>query len=258
MAHYIGNRILRQNDDIPALKEAIAALKPAPSGAVLVRDLVPAGKCCVLVVPIDAGAPKGRLILPQQQAIRDLLEGGAMPIVCRDHEYERALSSLREPPALVITDSQVFPFVAQKTPESVALTSFSMLFARLKGDLSSLVRGAKAVVSLEDGDHILIAEGCTHHRQCEDIGTKKIPALLEARTGKRFCFQFSSGGGFTEKPGQFKLIIHCGACMLTQSQMKTRMDRAADCGVPMVNYGVLIAQLNGILPRCLAPFGMEP
>ena len=245
-----------KSTNIEALKAAIAAALPESEAHGLVRDLVPPGKCCVLVVPIDAGAPKGRLILPQQQVIRDLLEGGSMPIVCRDSEYPAVLGQLRALPALVVTDSQVFPAVAKDTPNSVPLTSFSILFARFKGELSTLSEGAKTIPQLQDGDEVLISEGCTHHRQCDDIGTKKIPALLQAHTGKQLRFSFTSGGTFTDVPSRYRLIVHCGACMLTESQMKVRIAQTENHRVPIVNYGILIAQLNGILPRALAPFGL--
>lgn len=239
---------------VGALKDALGALRPERTEQPLARDLVPPGECCVLVAPIDSGAPKGRLILPQQQVIRDLLEGGSLPIVTRDVDYESALALLRRPPALVITDSQVFGSVAKITPRTLPLTSFSILFARYKGDLDLLVRGAQAVSELQDGDRVLISEGCTHHRQCEDIGTVKIPQWLTAHTQKALRFSFTSGAGFEDDLSPYRLIIHCGGCMLSHRQMRLRIDRASDQGVPMVNYGVLIAHMNGILERCLEPF----
>ncbi len=238
---------------ISELKEVLASMRPDAPSRALVRDLVPAGAVCVLVVPIDSGAPKGRLILPQQQVIRELLSGGCIPVVCRDEDYAHTLTLLREPPALVVTDSQVFGTVSKQTPAELPLTSFSMLFARFKGELNVLTAGVDALKNLADGDKVLISEGCSHHRQCEDIGTVKIPGWLTAHTGKQLEFQFASGGGFPEDLRGYKLIVHCGACMLTESQMQARIRQAVEARVPMVNYGVLIAHMNGILERCLAP-----
>lgn len=243
---------------VGALKNLLASLKPGGPERILVRDLVPAGELCVLVVPLDSGAPKGRLILPQQQVIRDLLEGGAMPIVTRDAEYPLALQSLKRKPALVVTDSQVFGAVAKLTPPDIRLTSFSMLFARYKGDLEALVCGAGAVDALQDGDSVLISEGCTHHRQCEDIGTVKIPGWLEAHTQKSLRFSFTSGAGFPEDLSGYRLVVHCGGCMLNRQEMESRLETARRQGVPIVNYGVLIARMNGILNRCLQPFTAPP
>lgn len=208
----------------------------------------------VLVVPIDKAAPKGRLILPQQQTIRDLLEAGAVSVAVRETELEETLKKLREPPALVITDSQVFKTVAQIVPEDVPLTSFSILFARYKGNLDMLVNGAKFIDSLEDGDTVLISEGCTHHRQCDDIGTVKLPNWLKKYTGKELNFTFTSGTEFPLELDKYRLIIHCGGCTLNEREMKYRLKCAEDAGIPMTNYGTAIAYMNGILGRSLEVF----
>jgi [FeFe] hydrogenase H-cluster maturation GTPase HydF len=241
-------------EGVDRLRQALAQLRPAQTARPLVRDLVRPGDTAILVVPIDDAAPKGRLILPQQQVIRDLLDGGAMPLVCRDREYEAALNALGKPPALVVTDSQIFPYVAQHTPDSVPLTSFSMLFARFKGDLDQLTQGVAALDALGDGDRVLIAEGCTHHRQCDDIGTVKLPKWIAGHTGARLDFHFTSGQGFPDHLSEYKLVVHCGGCMLNDTEMRARLRQAADAGVPITNYGILIAHMNGILTRCLAPF----
>lgn len=241
-------------EGVDRLRQALAQLRPAQTARPLARDLVRPGDTAVLVVPIDSAAPKGRLILPQQQVIRDLLDGGAMPLVCRDSEYEGALDALGKPPALVVTDSQVFPYVAQRTPDSMPLTSFSMLFARFKGDLDLLTQGAAALDALRDGDRVLIAEGCTHHRQCDDIGTVKLPKWIAEHTGMQLDFHFTSGQGFPDALFEYKLVVHCGGCMLNDSEMRARLRQAAEAGVPIVNYGILIAHMNGILARCLAAF----
>ena len=220
----------------------------------LVSDLLEPGEVAVLVVPIDKAAPKGRLILPQQQTIRDILEAGASALVCRDHELPQTLERLAQPPRIVITDSQVFGKVSQMVPKDVPLTSFSILMARYKGDLPLAVAGAAAVDGLKDGDKVLIAEGCTHHRQCDDIGTVKIPNWIRKRTGAEPEFVFSSGNQFPEDVSQFKMVIHCGGCMLPEREMKYRLACCADQGIPVTNYGILIAYLNGILKRTVEPF----
>ena len=220
----------------------------------LVSDLLEPGEVAVLVVPIDKAAPKGRLILPQQQTIRDILEAGASALVCRDHELPQTLERLAQPPRIVITDSQVFGKVSQMVPKDVPLTSFSILMARYKGDLPLAVAGAAAVDGLQDGDKVLIAEGCTHHRQCDDIGTVKIPNWIRKRTGAEPEFIFSSGNQFPEDVSQFKMVIHCGGCMLPEREMKYRLACCADQGIPVTNYGILIAYLNGILKRTVEPF----
>ena len=220
----------------------------------LVSDLLEPGEVAVLVVPIDKAAPKGRLILTQQQTIRDILEAGASALVCRDHELPQTLQRLARPPRIVITDSQVFGKVSQMVPGDVPLTSFSILMARYKGDLPLAVAGAAAVQTLKDGDKVLIAEGCTHHRQCDDIGTVKIPNWIRKHTGVNPEFVFTSGNQFPEDVSEFKMVIHCGGCMLPEREMKYRLACCADQGIPVTNYGILIAYLNGILKRTVAPF----
>ena len=220
----------------------------------LVSDLLQPGDTAVLVVPIDKAAPKGRLILPQQQVIRDALEAGAAALVCRETELNAALQGLNAPPKLVVTDSQVFGKVAQIVPQSVPLTSFSILMARYKGDLALTVAGAAAVRNLKDGDRVLIAEGCTHHRQCEDIGTVKIPRWLADCTGKALQYDFCSGVEFPEDLTPYALVVHCGGCTLNPKEMAARQRLAVDQAVPITNYGVLIAAVHGILPRTLQPF----
>ncbi|WP_176013691.1 [FeFe] hydrogenase H-cluster maturation GTPase HydF [Victivallis sp. Marseille-Q1083] len=239
---------------IQEAKTALAELQPESTDArPLVGDLVEPGKPVVLVTPIDSAAPKGRLILPQQQVLRDLLDHGIPAVVCRETELKAALVALCCPPQLVICDSQAFQQVDAETPPEVPLTSFSILFARYKGDLAELVKGAEAVEQLRDGDRILISEGCTHHRQADDIGTVKIPRWLKQVTGKELIFDHSSGVSFSEQIKQYRLIIHCGGCMLNRQAMQSRIRQAAENQVPIVNYGVLIAYLKGILPRALKP-----
>ncbi len=220
----------------------------------LVGDLLCPADVVVLVTPIDKAAPKGRLILPQQQVIRDILEADAIAVVTKEFELRETLASLTKTPRLVITDSQVFAKVSADTPRAVPLTSFSILFARYKGDLHTLVRGAKAVDSLKDGDRILVAEACTHHRQSDDIGTVKIPRWLRQHTGKQLVFEHTSGMKYPRDLSQYALLIHCGACMLNRREMHYRIRQAEAAGVPIVNYGVLIAAIQGILARCLEPF----
>ena len=236
------------------LKERIAALKPQGEEKRIVADKLPAGSIALLVVPIDKAAPKGRLILPQQQTIRDILEGGSAALVVRDTELADTLTRLGRPPELVITASQVFDPVSKIVPEAVPLTSFSILMARYKGLLEEAVRGAAAVADLRDGDTVLIAEGCTHHRQCDDIGTVKIPRLLSARTGKTLNIRICSGTEFPEDLSGIKLVVHCGGCMLNEREVRYRMKCAADQGIPITNYGILLAHLNGILKRSIEIF----
>lgn len=244
---------------IHELKERIARLVPSDDAQrYIVRDLVSPLELVVLVVPIDKAAPKGRLILPQQQTIRDLLEAGAVSVVVRETELEETLGKLGNPPALVITDSQVFKTAAKIVPEDIPLTSFSILFARYKGNLDHLVKGARFIDSLKDGDTILISEGCTHHRQCDDIGTVKLPGWLKAFTGKALNFAFTSGIDFPLELDRYRLIIHCGGCTLNEREMKYRMKCAGDAGVPMTNYGTAIAYMNGILKRSLEIFQIKP
>lgn len=241
--------------NIYELKELLAHLVPAQENRRhIVADLVSPLDIVVLVVPIDKAAPKGRLILPQQQTIRDLLEAGAASIVVRDTELDEALKKLGQNPALVITDSQAFKKVAQIIPENVPLTSFSILFARYKGSLDSLVNGAKHLNQLKDNDTILISEGCTHHRQCDDIGTVKLPRWIKEYTKKELNFEFTSGTEFPLNLSKYQLIIHCGGCTLNEREMKYRMKCAEDAKIPMTNYGTAIAYMNGILERSLKIF----
>ena len=240
---------------IHELKELAASLaQAAAQERPLVRDLLDPGDTAVLVVPIDKSAPKGRLILPQQQVIRDVLEAGASALVCRDTELSQTLAALAAPPKIVITDSQVFGKVDKLVPPAVPLTSFSILMARYKGDLPLTVAGVAALKTLREGEKVLIAEGCTHHRQCEDIGTVKIPKWLEGYTGKKFQYAFTSGGEFPEDLSSYALVIHCGGCTLNPKEMAARQRLAKEQQVPITNYGVLIAALHGILPRALQPF----
>lgn len=237
------------------LKEMIGALaKGEESGKRIVADLLEENDLVVLVVPIDKAAPKGRLILPQQQTIRDILDAGAISVVVRDTELPNALSALGKKPKMVITDSQAFAKVSKDVPEDIMLTSFSILFARYKGDLISAVKGAAKLDKLKDGDKVLISEGCTHHRQCGDIGTQKLPAWIRKHTGKELSFEFTSGGEFPEDLSGYALVIHCGGCMLNEREMKYRVKQTLDSGTPITNYGTAIAHMNGILKRSLMPF----
>ena len=249
----------KTGEGLEKLKAAlIKAGETAEQTGPLVADLVAPGDTLVLVVPIDASAPKGRLILPQQQVIRDALEAGALPIICRDTELSSALTALKEPPRMVITDSQVFGKVAKTVPQNIALTSFSILMARFKGNLVPSVEGASVLKSIKDGDRILIAEGCTHHRQCEDIGTVKLPAWIREFTGATPEFSFSSGAEFPADLSGFRLVIHCGACMQNPAEAQSRYARAKAQGVPITNYGIAIAYMKGILKRSLSPFSDLP
>lgn len=240
---------------IEELKEKIAhlAVVQEPEHRI-VGDLLNPMDFVVLVVPIDSAAPKGRLILPQQQTIRDILETGAVSIVVREHELAETLARLGQKPAMVITDSQVFAKVSRDTQKEIPLTSFSILFARYKGNLKTAVQGAAAVESLQDGDKVLISEGCTHHRQCDDIGSVKIPRWLLEYTGKQLDIRLSSGMEFPEDLSEYKLIIHCGGCMLNEREMKYRQKCAKDQGVPITNYGIAIAYMQGILRRSVELF----
>ena len=241
--------------NIHELKEMIARQIPHEDMThKIVGDLLAPGDFVVLVVPIDSAAPKGRLILPQQQTIRDILEAGAVSIVTRNTELKETLTSIGKKPKMVITDSQAFKQVSADTPGDILLTSFSILFARYKGNLSSTVSGARALEKLKDGDRILISEGCTHHRQCEDIGTVKLPRWIQEYTGKKLEFSFTSGTEFPLDLSPYALIIHCGGCMLNEREMKYRLKCAEDQSIPMTNYGIAIAHMNGILDRALTPF----
>lgn len=244
-----------QKLNIFELKEAIAQTVPADENkAQIVADLLSPSDFVVLVVPIDSAAPKGRLILPQQQTIRDILEADAAAIVVKENELTNTLQNLGKRPKLVITDSQVFKKVAAETPADILLTSFSILFARYKGNLQTSVQGVTALESLEDGDKILIGEGCTHHRQCDDIGTVKLPRWIKEYTGKNPEFIFTSGTEFPLDLSPYKMIIHCGACMLNEREMQYRIKCAADQNIPFTNYGITIAYINGILKRTVEPF----
>ncbi len=244
--------------NIYPLKEKLASLKPADSHThPLISDLIDPLDTVVLVVPIDKAAPKGRLILPQQQTIRAVLECGALSLVVRDTELKATLDQLLKggiKPRMVITDSQAFARVSADTPEEITLTSFSILFARYKGDLETSVRGVAALDSIQDGDKILIAEGCTHHRQCDDIGTFKIPNWIRSYTGKKPEFYFTSGTEFPDDVTDYTLVVHCGGCMLNEREMKYRVACCRDQRVPITNYGILIARVTGILKRSLQPF----
>lgn len=240
---------------IEKLKERIGKLynKDLDSKKI-VSDLIKPGDYVILVVPVDSAAPKGRLILPQQQTIRDILDIGAVPIVTRDTEFSSVLKGLNIRPALVITDSQVFGRISKETPDDILLTSFSILMARYKGLLDSAIDGVCAIDNLKNGDTVLISEGCTHHRQCEDIGTVKIPRWLKEHTGVDFNIETTSGGGFPEDLSKYSLIIHCGGCMLNEREMRYRVKSAKDAGVPITNYGIAIAYFNGILKRSIEIF----
>ncbi len=245
----------KTGEGIPELKARIAALAPAAlAPAPLLEDLVAPGAVVVLVTPIDSAAPKGRMILPQQQTLRALLDVGALSLTVQPAELPAALSALRQPPALVITDSQAFGQVAAALPQEIPLTSFSILMARHKGFLKTAIEGAAALSRLQTNDRVLIAEGCTHHRQCEDIGTVKLPGWIRSFTGKKPRFTFTSGGEFPTSLADYALVIHCGGCMLNAKEVQSRMALARAQGVPFVNYGVAIAQLHGILVRSLSLF----
>lgn len=240
--------------NIDQLKEKIALMADVKEERYLVRDLVSPKDIVVLVTPIDKSAPKGRLILPQQQVIRDLLEADAVTVVIKENEVADTLAMLGKKPRMVITDSQAFKVVAESTPRDIPLTSFSILMARYKGFLSTAVNGAMAIDMLEEGDKVLISEGCTHHRQCEDIGTVKLPRWLETYTGKKLDYEFTSGGTFPEDLSSYKVIIHCGGCTLTERELTYRMKCAIDQGVPFTNYGTVIALTQGILARSVEMF----
>ena len=243
-----------ENININLLKETIARLGKTGNDRVICSDLVNEGDLVVLVIPIDTAAPKGRLILPQQQTIRDILDAGASALVVRDTELASLLGTIGADPKLVITDSQVFNKVKDIVPETIPLTSFSILMARYKGFLETAVKGAAAIDTLRDGDKVLIAEGCTHHRQCDDIGTVKIPRWLKARTQKDIIIETASGKGFPDDLSPYKLIIHCGGCMLNEKEVSYRRKFAEDSGVPFTNYGTAIAYMQGILKRTLSVF----
>ena len=242
-------------ENINKLKELIANLiNEEKNKTPLVSDLINKYDNVILVTPIDSAAPKGRIILPQQQVLRDLLEIGAITTVVREYELEQALQSLKNKPKLVITDSQAFKQVSSQTPDDIFLTSFSILFARYKGVLKTAVKGISKLSSLKEGDKILISEGCTHHRQCDDIGTVKLPRWIKEYTGKTFNYEFSSGGGFPNDLSPYKLIIHCGGCMLKEKEVLFRYHEAEKSLIPITNYGITIAHINNILERSLKIF----
>lgn len=255
-----GNRSLKANEievsaktgwHIRELKDKLASMNPQIKEQPIIKDLVKTGDVVVLVIPIDASAPKGRLILPQQQVLRELLDIGAMGICCRETELPQTLEALTHAPALVVTDSQAFKKVASVVPPAVKLTSFSILMARHKGFLKTAVQGVKQLYALQDGDKILMAEGCTHHRQCQDIGTVKLPHWIEKKTGKSLVFETSSGKGFPGDLRRYALVVHCGGCMQNAREVRSRMEEAVRQGIPFTNYGTVIAEINGILPRSL-------
>lgn len=242
-------------EGILKLKEKMAGMALLSETKIpIIKDLVEPGDTVILVVPIDKAAPKGRLILPQQQTIRELLDTGAMAYVTRETELKKTLESLNHAPKMVVTDSQVFASVNRELPGEIMLTSFSILFARHKGELGILTDSVKALEKLKDGDRILISEGCTHHRQCGDIGTVKIPKWLKEHTGREVIFDTTSGGGFPEDLSPYSMIIHCGGCMLNEREMKYRIRKSCDFGIPIVNYGIFIAYVTGILERSIEIF----
>ena len=242
-------------ENIHELKERIARIVPQNIMEYpVIADKVKSGDCVVMVVPIDKAAPKGRIILPQQNTLRELLDSGCTAVVCRDSELEHTLDTMSEPPRFVITDSQVFGRVSKIVPENICLTSFSILFARHKGNIFELVKGVKKLDTLRDNDVVLISEGCTHHRQCGDIGTVKLPAWIRKYTGKNIRFEFTSGTEFPAELSKYSMIIHCGGCMLNEREMKYRIKCAADANIPITNYGMTIAYVNGILKKSLEIF----
>lgn len=246
---------VKSGEGINQLKEIISKKIPESENKFpIIKDLIKPSDFVILVTPIDSAAPKGRLILPQQQTIRDILDGNAVSVVIKENEIRKTLESLGKKPKMVVCDSQVFKKVASDTPDDILLTSFSILFARHKGNLEKLVKGVSVIDKLNEGDRVLISEGCTHHRQCGDIGTYKIPKWLSEHTGKKFVIETSSGAEFPEDLSKYKLIIHCGGCMLNEREMKHRVKYAAEQGVPVVNYGIFIAYVHGILERSLMPF----
>ncbi len=241
--------------NVQMLKELIAKVsKVSEKQKVIVSDLLSGGDIVILVTPIDKAAPKGRLILPQQMTIRDILDAGAIAITCKETELPDTLSSLNKKPKMVITDSQVFEKVSGIVPLNIPLTSFSILMARYKGNLNELVKGAAMMSRLKDGDKVLISEGCTHHRQCNDIGTVKLPGWIESLLSVKPEFSFTSGGEFPDDLSDYRLVIHCGGCMLNEKEMIDRIGKCVASAVPIVNYGVAIAHLHGILKRSLELF----
>lgn len=244
----------QEGTNIQELKEKLGSLAKEGQERPLVKDLVSPGDFVLLVIPIDKAAPKGRLILPQQQVIRELLDMGAVPVEVQDDRMEDVLKRLGEKPRLVITDSQVFGKVSRGVPKDIPLTSFSILFARYKGILDGALKGAYTLDDLQNGDKVLISEGCTHHRQCNDIGTVKMPGWIEKHTGKKLEYAFTAGTGFPDDLTPYRLVVHCGGCMLNEREMLWRRNQAQSQGVPMTNYGIAIAHMNGILERSLEVF----
>ncbi len=239
--------------NIRELKEKISALKPNKKEQRIIGDLLNVGDVVVLVTPIDESAPKGRIILPQQQTIRDILDSNALVTVTKETEFEAMLSSVSKKPRLVITDSQVFGIISKLCPEDIPLTSFSILMARQKGFLAEAVKGVTAIDRLKDGDTVLISEGCTHHRQCGDIGSVKLPNMLRKFTGKDIKIELTSGGEFPEDLSPYSLILHCGGCMLNQKELLYRKDFSVNSNIPFTNYGIAIAYMTGILERSIKP-----
>lgn len=240
--------------NIHEFKERLAKLSPASKEKYILKDLVNKGDTAIMVMPIDESAPKGRIILPQQEVLRELLDIGCIAICTQVMELKDCLTQLINPPSLVITDSQVFKQVSDIVPEHIRLTSFSILFARYKGGLAKMLEGAALLKKLKEGDRVLISEGCTHHRQCEDIGTVKLPRWIREYSGVCPEFEFTSGGTFPEDLTRYKLVVHCGGCMLNETAMKNRIGRTAKQGVPIVNYGIAIAEMTGILKRAVQIF----
>lgn len=248
----------KNNTNIYELKELIGSISgKSKEQKPLLGDLINKNDIAVLVTPIDSAAPKGRMILPQQNAIRDVLDNSCINIVVKESELEYALSIMNKKPKIVVTDSQAFEKVSKIVPEDIPLTSFSIVFARYKGILKEAVKGASMLKKLNDGDKILISEGCTHHRQCEDIGTVKLPKWISAHSGRKLEFEFTSGREFPEDVSKYALVIHCGGCMLNEREMISRMQMCINEGTPITNYGTAIAFMNNILKRTLAPFGAE-
>lgn len=241
---------------INELKERIASLK-MPEPPRLLEGLCAPGDVCVLVTPIDSAAPKGRMILPQQQVMREVLDNHGIAPLVQPEELKAVLGTLNVRPRIVITDSQAFGRVSRDVPEDIPLTSFSILFARQRGFLNAAIEAVKALPTLKDGDKLLICEGCTHHRQCDDIGTVKIPRWLMQNTGKQFEFEWTSGTGFPDDLTPYSMVIHCGACMLNPREVTYRMNCALDQGIPFINYGILIAALHGVLERSIRPLGLS-
>ena len=244
----------KEGANILKLKEKLAGLIPDKSEKYILKDLVNKGDTVILVMPIDESAPKGRIILPQQEVLRELLEIGCITLCVQDGELKESLSKLKSPPSLVITDSQVFKKVSEIVPDDIRLTSFSILFARYRGGLAKMLEGADMLSKLKDGDRVLISEGCTHHRQCEDIGTVKLPRWIKEYSGASPQFEFTSGGSYPDDLTPYRLIVHCGGCMLNEAAMKSRIGKAVSAGIPIVNYGMAIAEMTGILKRAMKVF----